>query len=212
MKRLFLLLLLVPASLHSATFTAGNTSGICQDRNVVVAISVDNASGIESFQFELFYDPLKINAVSARTTTTTAGWFITANTESLNKVTVAAAGPAPLASGGGAIVEVLFDVLSSAPNNSSSALDLQNVTVNEATAATGVDGVFSITCTTSGISGDANGDGSVTTSDIFYLINNLFASGPAPIGPGDANGDGSVTTSDVFYLINFLFASGPAPR
>src|SRR5437868_6894066 len=31
------------------------------------------------------------------------------------------------------------------------------------------------------ISGDANGDGDLTVSDIFYEINNLFANGPAPV-------------------------------
>jgi streptogramin lyase len=64
---------------------------------------------------------------------------------------------------------------------------------------------------TATVPGDANGDGSVTVGDVFYLINNLFAGGPAPIGSGDANGDGSVTVGDVFYLINYLFAGGPAP-
>jgi streptogramin lyase len=65
---------------------------------------------------------------------------------------------------------------------------------------------------TATVPGDANGDGSVTVGDVFYLINNLFAGGPAPIGSGDANGDGSVTVGDVFYLINYLFAGGPAPH
>lgn len=60
------------------------------------------------------------------------------------------------------------------------------------------------------ISGDANGDGDVTVSDIFYEINNLFAGGPAPVA-GDANGDGAVTVADVFYMINYLFAAGPPP-
>jgi len=59
--------------------------------------------------------------------------------------------------------------------------------------------------------GDATGDGLITTADIFYLINNLFAGGPASIGNGDANSDGGVTTADVFFLINHLFAGGPAP-
>lgn len=61
------------------------------------------------------------------------------------------------------------------------------------------------------VKGDANGDGAVTVADVFYLINNLFAGGPAPVS-GDANGDGAVTVADVFYEINFLFAGGPAPR
>jgi Dockerin type I domain/Fibronectin type III domain/Putative Ig domain len=62
------------------------------------------------------------------------------------------------------------------------------------------------------LAGDANGDGQVTVGDVFYLINYLFAGGPAPKGSGDANGDGQVTVADVFYLINYLFAGGPAPR
>ncbi len=59
--------------------------------------------------------------------------------------------------------------------------------------------------------GDANGDGAATVADIFYLINFLFAGGPAPIGVGDANSDGAVTVADIFFLINYLFAGGPAP-
>jgi hypothetical protein len=59
--------------------------------------------------------------------------------------------------------------------------------------------------------GDANGDDKVDTADIFYLINTLFAGGPAPIGDGDANGDGKTNVKDIFYLINYLFANGPPP-
>ena len=59
--------------------------------------------------------------------------------------------------------------------------------------------------------GDVNGDGTVNVADIFYMINFLFAGGPAPIGSGDVNGDGFTNVADIFYLINFLFAGGPAP-
>jgi hypothetical protein len=59
--------------------------------------------------------------------------------------------------------------------------------------------------------GDANGDGVVDVSDVFVLINYLFAGGPAPTGPADADGNLTLNVSDVFYLINFLFAGGPAP-
>lgn len=65
---------------------------------------------------------------------------------------------------------------------------------------------------TGGLPGDVNGDGTVAVADIFYLINTLFANGPAPIGSGDANGDGNVSVADIFYLINYLFANGPAPK
>ena len=59
--------------------------------------------------------------------------------------------------------------------------------------------------------GDVNGDGQVDVSDVFYLINYLFAGGPDPLGPANANGDGAVDVADVFYLINFLFAGGQPP-
>lgn len=62
------------------------------------------------------------------------------------------------------------------------------------------------------LTGDANGDGTVTVSDVFYLLNYLFASGTAPHASADVNGDGVTNVGDVFYLINYLFAGGPAPH
>jgi hypothetical protein len=59
--------------------------------------------------------------------------------------------------------------------------------------------------------GDANGDGALSVADVFYLINSLFAGGPAPLGFVDVNGDHAVSVGDVFYLINYLFAGGPPP-
>ncbi len=61
------------------------------------------------------------------------------------------------------------------------------------------------------LAGDASGNGAIDVSDVFYLINALFAGGPAPMKGSDVNGDGKVDVLDVFYLINFLFAGGPAP-
>jgi hypothetical protein len=59
--------------------------------------------------------------------------------------------------------------------------------------------------------GDANADGSRDVSDVFFLINYLFAGGPFPLGLGDADKNGAINIADVFYLINFLFAGGPPP-
>ncbi|HUR79633.1 MAG TPA: IPT/TIG domain-containing protein [Thermoanaerobaculia bacterium] len=63
---------------------------------------------------------------------------------------------------------------------------------------------------------DANGDGIVDPSDIFYLVNYLFLGGPAPRGAagllsGDANGDGIVDPADIFYVVNYLYLGGPTP-
>ena len=60
--------------------------------------------------------------------------------------------------------------------------------------------------------GDIDGNGVTDVADVFYLINFLFAGGPAPIGFGDTSGDGNVDVADVFYLINYLFAGGPYPK
>ncbi|HKC23393.1 MAG TPA: choice-of-anchor Q domain-containing protein, partial [Thermoanaerobaculia bacterium] len=59
--------------------------------------------------------------------------------------------------------------------------------------------------------GDVNGDGSVDVSDVFFLINALFAGGPLPPGLANVSGDSTVGVADVFFLINTLFAGGPAP-
>lgn len=63
------------------------------------------------------------------------------------------------------------------------------------------------------VSGDANGDSLVTVSDVIYLINYLFKSGPPP-NPSvsaDANCDGILNVSDVVYIINYIFKDGLAP-
>ncbi len=64
---------------------------------------------------------------------------------------------------------------------------------------------------------DPNNDGTITSADIFYLVNFLFLGGPPPSGAagmlsGDANGDGVVNTADIFYLVNYLFLGGPRPN
>ncbi|MDH4222275.1 MAG: DUF2341 domain-containing protein [candidate division Zixibacteria bacterium] len=62
--------------------------------------------------------------------------------------------------------------------------------------------------------GDANGDSSVSISDIVYIINFLFKKGPSPAvcyKSADANCNYDVSISDIVYLINSLFRGGPPP-
>ena len=65
-----------------------------------------------------------------------------------------------------------------------------------------------------GVAGDADGSGTITISDAVFLINYIFAGGPAPnpLSLGDADCSGSITISDVVILINYIFNSGPAPN
>ncbi len=61
--------------------------------------------------------------------------------------------------------------------------------------------------------GDADGTAIITVSDAVYLINYIFAGGPAPapLIAGDVDCNSIVTISDAVFLINYIFADGPAP-
>ncbi len=61
--------------------------------------------------------------------------------------------------------------------------------------------------------GDASHDGVIDISDVIYLIDYLYKSGPAPVPLECANvsGDEIVDISDAVYLLNYLFKHGPTP-
>jgi hypothetical protein len=63
------------------------------------------------------------------------------------------------------------------------------------------------------ICGDADNNGSVDIDDGVYLIQYIFAGGPAPLfyESGDADCSGEVDVDDVTYLIAYIFGSGPEP-
>ncbi len=71
-----------------------------------------------------------------------------------------------------------------------------------------------IVCPTAFMFGDADFNGMITVSDVVYLINYIFAGGPAPHPiklVGDADCNGTISISDAVYLINYIFAGGPPP-
>ena len=60
--------------------------------------------------------------------------------------------------------------------------------------------------------GDVNVDGVVSSSDIIYIVNHVFKSGPAPQPvpeTGDLTCDGVVTSADIIRLVGYVFKSGP---
>jgi sugar lactone lactonase YvrE len=63
------------------------------------------------------------------------------------------------------------------------------------------------------VPGDMNADLSVSSSDIIFLVNHVFKSGPAPVPGtvGDVDASCTVTASDIILLVNFVFKSGIAP-
>jgi len=63
------------------------------------------------------------------------------------------------------------------------------------------------------VSGDANGDGVVSISDVVFLANFVFHNGsePEPSASGDPNEDGVMDIQDMVYLIEYLFHGGQMP-
>lgn len=57
--------------------------------------------------------------------------------------------------------------------------------------------------------GDADGNGTSSISDAVFLVNYIFASGPAPNRDcaGDADGNGFINISDVVWLVRYIFFS-----
>ncbi|MCK4856404.1 MAG: dockerin type I repeat-containing protein, partial [candidate division Zixibacteria bacterium] len=63
------------------------------------------------------------------------------------------------------------------------------------------------------VCGDADGNGMVNVADVVYLIDYIFAGGPAPnpLLAGDVDCNAMVNIADVVYLINYIFGGGPEP-
>jgi len=71
---------------------------------------------------------------------------------------------------------------------------------------TGLPGLLKPMC------GNANRDQTVSVSDVVYLVNYLFKSGPRPfMYYSNANGDNKISVADVVYLVNYLFKGGAKP-
>ncbi len=67
--------------------------------------------------------------------------------------------------------------------------------------------------TVSGPIGDVDASGEVDIDDVVYLIQYIFAGGPAPepYFTGDADCSGTTDIDDVVFLIEYIFGGGPEP-
>ncbi len=63
------------------------------------------------------------------------------------------------------------------------------------------------------VKGDADGNSIINVADAVFLIQYIFAGGPAPVPleAGDADCNGFISVPDAVYLILYIFAGGPAP-
>jgi len=63
------------------------------------------------------------------------------------------------------------------------------------------------------ICGDVNANVIVNITDVVYLIQYIYGSGPAPnpLTSGDVNCNEVVNLADVVYLVQYIFVGGPEP-
>ena len=65
------------------------------------------------------------------------------------------------------------------------------------------------------IRGDADHNGSpqIDISDLVYMVDFMFLSGPPPVCDGemDVNASGAFDISDLVYLVDYMFSGGPPP-
>jgi hypothetical protein len=62
--------------------------------------------------------------------------------------------------------------------------------------------------------GDVNFSGTISVSDVVFLINYIFSGGQAPrvLASADADCSHAISISDAVYLLRYIFAHGPSPH
>jgi len=190
---------------NSITFTAGGPGTLTLN---VTSTTTAGCSDARSANVSVVLPTVTVTSVSPASGVAAGGTSATINGTGF-------ASGASVAFGGTAATNVVvvssIKITAKTPSHSIGSVD---VTVTNADASMGTlsSGFLYLTQLF-----DPNNDGSIASSDIFYLVNFLFLGGSAPKGPGgmssgDANGDGRVDTADIFYLVNFLFLGGPKPN
>jgi hypothetical protein len=190
----------------SITFTAGATPG-----TLTINVTVTNSSGCsdaKSANVTRTLPVVTVTSIVPNFGTVTGGTNVTINgTNFAAGATVTLGGTAAT----NVVVVSAIKITAKTPAHASGAV---NVTVTNTDTSTGT--------LTNGYTYnpqvfDPNGDGTLDSADIFFLVNYLFLGGQAPHGPGgvisgDANGDGHVDSADIFYIVNYLFLGGQKPN
>ncbi len=94
-------------------------------------------------------------------------------------------------------------------------LQENSITVDQSVPDAGVSTSFGYTVEEgyNYLNGDANRDETVNIEDAVFVIQYIFAGGPAPSPEpaGDADCDGAVNIQDAVHLVNYIFKGGESP-
>jgi len=176
---LFLLVLLpalffpsiLSCSLYAQTLTAPSLSVSCGDTDQILDITLDDAGGMLAYQFDIVFDPQLITPQSINTTPFSSSfppfWNVSGD-----RITVASSSGSPHPGGGGVLCQIHISVSDTAPDGSTSPLDLQNALINDNPVAE-IDGILSILCGCTGPPPDfaliSPSDGALNLSTSFTL-------------------------------------------
>ncbi|HEX9982141.1 MAG TPA: IPT/TIG domain-containing protein [Thermoanaerobaculia bacterium] len=193
----------------SITFTAGSTGTLTINVTVTTGAGCSANGNASVTVTSVPVSPVTVTSVTPSTGSSLGGTNVTiAGTGFLAGATVTFGGTAAT----NVVVVSSTQITARTPAHAAGAVDV-TVTNTNATTGTRTNGFTYFLQNF-----DANGDGMIDPSDIFYLVAYLFTGGPAPAGTagpvlsGDANGDGVVDPADIFYVVFYLFGGGPAPH
>ena len=185
-----------------------------QDVPVAIVLDVMSSSAVSALEFRLQYDAgVKIHAnaakyhLTSRTTGFTANISVTENgANSEAHVLLYTMSGATIAPGAGAILELLFNVDSTATLNTNSPLKFTQCLLSTASGS-----AIPSNCTDTGTFtiglfcavGDMDCNDSFNIFDLQRLLNCMFGKGSC--ANGDLNGDGQYNIFDVQQLVNKIF-------
>lgn len=131
-----------------------------------IAVSVDNAAGVKSLDFQMPYNPALLTVNGASLVSGLPGtWIITVNTTTPGLLVVSASGTQPLSGTNRAIVLIDAEVPSTAPYESSEVLQLNGVKLNGNFIASKAD--FAVQKVA--YLGDADGSGNYGAADGVFI-------------------------------------------
>ncbi len=168
-------------------------------------ISIYNASGVLSVDFDLIYNPALLNITTA---TMDAGlpsnWWLTTNFVTPGQINFTISGTSPISGSAINLIDLTASVPNSAPYASAADLQLTNLRVNEGDIPALADSALQKVA----YLGDVDGDGTYTGDDAALIsrvvvgLDTGFDAYPLtdPVIVGDVTGDGTLSGLDASYV------------
>jgi len=213
---------LAPSPVAECTLRVVDTWGVPGSNDNPMDIELNNTMAVGGVQFTLTFDGSLLSTDSAATTPRTSHMDLAYNTwaDSIKVLIFSMTGDSILPCSG-PIVEVFFDVDTSAVVEDSTLVYMKDAVVSDPFAnpisLTTFDGWFKF-----GMKGDINGDGLINILDLVRCVNIILGIPPPPTSyeqwAADVNNDGLVNVVDVVAIVNIILGTGkplagrPAPE